>query len=198
MADQRVEVQLVPGQAELGTVEILGVGAGEFNPDLWKSGRLNIVPDVRYPMIAPRKSGLFRNIYAPAAVEIEGGWRVFYGAWDGVDSGNDRIYSVNTKDFLDFTDRRTVIEHGDFIHVCNVSALRLPHGEYRLMCTTYPDANGLNKPALFSSPDGACWNGSPAPYPAKQSDIIAIDGYDKYKDAAVSYTHLTLPTTPYV
>jgi len=179
-------IRQIDGQAELGTVEILGVGAGQFDPELWKSGRLNIVPDVRHPMIAPRKSGLMRNIYAPAAVETPQGWRLFYGAWDGVDSGNDRIYSVETKDFLDFDNHQLVIAPGDFIHCCNVSAVRLPDGSFRLMCTVYPDKNDRNKPGTFSSPDGVVWNGTKAPYPAKMSDIIAIDGYDKYADADIN------------
>ncbi|MBP6964361.1 MAG: hypothetical protein KBC96_08150 [Armatimonadetes bacterium] len=179
-------IRQVGGQAELGTAEIHGVGAGRFDPELWKSGRLNILPDARHPMIAPRLSGVYRNIYAPAAVEMENGWRLFYGAWDGVPTGNDRIYSVETKDFLDFDNRQTVIEHGDFIHVCNVSAVRLPDGSFRLMCTAYPDALGKNKPSTYSSPDGLTWNGVKAPYPARMSDIIAIDGYEKYADADIN------------
>ena len=179
-------IKQIGGQADLGTVEIHGVGAGQFSPDLWKSGKLNIVPDVRYPMIAPRKSGMYRNIYAPAAVEVENGWRLFYGAWDGVHTGNDRIYSVETQDFIDFDNRQIVIDNGDFIHVCNVSAVRLPDKSYRLMCTAYPDATGKNKPSTYTSPDGLAWNGTKAPYPARMSDIIAIDGYDKYTDADIN------------
>lgn len=181
-----IEIKQIDGQAELGSVEIHGVGSDDFRPSLWESGKLNFLPDVRSPLIQPRKSGVFRNIYAPAIVDLKDDWRVFYGAWDGVDSGNDRIYSVNTKDFLDFTDRKIVIEHGDFIHCCNVSATRLPNGEYRLMCTVYPDKDDLNKPALFSSPDGVTWNGSPTLYYAKQSDIVSMDGYDKYQAADIN------------
>ena len=185
-------VKLIDGQAELGTVEIHGVGAGDFQPELWEKNKLNFLPDVRSPLIEPRKRGVFRNIYAPSAVDLGDGWRVFYGAWDGVDSGNDRIYSVNTKDFLDFENRQTVIEHGDFIHVCNVNAIRLPSGEFRLVCTAYPDKDGLNKPAVFSSPDGVTWNGSPAPYPARMTDLIAMDGYAKYKDADINGMNVIL------
>ena len=188
----RMDIKCVPGQAELGTVEIHGVGAGDFRPDLWEANKLNFVPDVRSPLIEPRKRGLFRNIYAPSIVDLGDQWRVFYGAWDGVDSGNDRIYSVNTRDFLDFGDRQTVIKHGDFIHCCNVNAIRLPSGEYRLMCTVYPDANDLNKPATFTSPDGVKWNGCPAPYPAKKSDIITLEGYDKFKDADINGMNVIL------
>lgn len=188
----RLEIRRISGQAELGTVEIHGVSAGDFQPGLWETGKLHLLPDVRSPLIEPRKRGVFRNIYAPSAAELQDGWRVFYGAWDGVDTGNDRIYSLYTRDFLDFADRRTVIEHGDFIHVCNVSALRLPNGDYRLMCTAYPDANGLNKPALFSSPDGLTWNGSPAPYAARRSDIITINGYEKFQDADINGMNVIL------
>ena len=186
MADLKLEIRQIPGQAELGTVEIHGVGAGDFNPELWQKGKLNLLPDVRSPLIEPRKSGVFRNIYAPSAVQVDDGWRVFYGAWDGVPSGNDRIYSVMTHDFIDFDNRRLEIEHGDFIHCCNVSAIRLPTGEYRLMCTVYPDSRGQNKPALFTSSDGRDWNGRRAPYPAKKKDIISIEGYAPYLDADIN------------
>ena len=185
-------VKLIDGQAELGTVEIQGVGSGDFQPDLWEANKLNFLPDVRHPLIEPLKRGLFRNIYAPSIVDLGDQWRVFYGAWDGVDSGNDRIYSRNTKDFLDFTDRRIVIEHGDFIHCCNVNAIRLPSGEYRMVCTVYPDAKDLNKPAFFTSPDGEKWNGVPLPYPAKKSDIITLTGYDKFTDADINGMNVIL------
>ncbi len=187
-----LQVRLIAGQAEVGTAEILGVSAGEFQPALWESGSLNIVPDVRRPFLEPRKRGLFRNIYAPSPVETEDGWRVFYGAWDGVDSGNDRIYSVTTRDFVDLSDRKIVIEHGEFVHCCNVNALRLPGGDWRLVCTVYPDWAGLNKPAVFASPDGKTWNGSPAPYPAKRADIVQVDGYEKYRDADINGMNVLL------
>lgn len=125
-------------------------------------------------------------MYAPSAVETEDGWRLFYGAWDGVDTPNDRIYSVATRDFVDFADRRVVIEHGDFIHVCNVCAVRLPDGGWRLMCTAYPDSRRLNKPAFFASPDGRTWNGSTEPHPARMSDLITIEGYDKFPEADIN------------
>jgi hypothetical protein len=187
-----LKIQQIAGQAEVGTVEIHGVGAGDFNAALWESGKLHILPDVRTPLIQPRQKGVFRNIYAPSAVEQDNGWRVFYGAWDGVDSGNDRIYSLFTSDFLDFSDRQTVIEHGVFDHVCNVNVQRLPNGEYKMMCTAYPDKDGLNKPAFFSSPDGKAWNGSPAPYAAKMNDIITVEGYDKYKEADINGMNVLL------
>lgn len=185
-------IRQAPGQAELGAAEIHGVGAAEFRPELWERGTLNLVPDTRLPLIEPLKRGVYRNIYAPSIVETDNGWRVFYGAWDGVDTGNDRIYSLTTRDFVDFSSRQTVIEQGDFIHCCNVSALKLPEGGYRLMCTVYPDKLGRNKPATFTSPDGLAWNGSPAPYPARTSDIIAIGGYDKYPDADINGMNVIL------
>ena len=188
----KMEIKQIPGQADLGTVEILGVSAGEFSPFMWDKGLLNLVPDVRLPLLEPRKRGLFRNIYAPSIVEIANGWRVFYGAWDGVDTGNDCIYSVDTQDFIDFNDRKKQIDHGDFIHCCNVNALRLPTGEYRMMCTVYPDKLDRNKPAMFTSPDGVKWNSSEPPYAAKMSDIIDIQGYSKYADADINGMNVIL------
>lgn len=186
-----MEVRLIPGQAELGTVEIRGVGAGDFQPELWEVGNLHFLPDIRQPLIEPLKRGGHRNIYAPSAVETDDGWRLFYGGWDGVDTGHDRIYSVNTSDFVDFHDRQVVIEHGEFIHICNVSALKLPNGEFRLMCTSYP-VNGLNKPILFTSPDGRTWNGQAAPYPASMKDLITIEGYDKFEEADINGMNVIL------
>ena len=202
MADG-VSVRMIGGQAELGTMEIHGVAAGDFDPAIWRAGKLNILPDTRSPLIAPRLRGVYRNIYAPSIVDLGDKWRVFYGAWDGVDSGNDRIYSLTTSDFVDFGPRRTEIEHGEFVHCCNVSAARLPDGSLRLMCTVYPDKADLNKPATFvsppllggdiMSPPNKGWNGSPAPYEAKQSDIISIDGYDKYAAADINGMNVILP-----
>lgn len=179
----QITFDALPGQAESGTVEIHGVSAGAFDPALWRSGTPHWVPDVRHPLLAPRQGGTFRNIYAPSPVEVPGGWRLFYGAWDGVPTGNDRIYSRPTDDFVDLGERRIEIEHGTFVHVCNVNALRLAEGSFRMVCTTYPDAKGQNKPAVFTSPDGNTWNGKPAPYPAVAGDIIRIEGYPNY-DAA--------------
>lgn len=181
-----VSLQVIPGQASLDGIEIHGVAAGAFDPAPWQAGTLFTLPDVRQPLLEPRLSGGFRNIYAPSPVETPEGWRLFYGAWDGVDTGNDRIYSVDTADFLDFGERQTEIEHGDFVHVCNVNAHRDAQGGYELVCTAYPDAQGLNKPIYFSSPDGKRWNGQSAPYVARPSDLIRVEGYEKYRDADIN------------
>jgi hypothetical protein len=188
----KLEIRQINGQADVGTVEIHGVSAGEFSAGLWEKGTLNLVPDVRLPLLEPRKRGMYRNIYAPSIVETAAGWRLFYGAWDGVETGNDRIYSTDTLDFIDFTDRKLQIDHGDFIHCCNVSALRLPDGSYRMMCTVYPDKRDRNKPATFTSPDGIKWNSSEPSYAAKMTDIIDIQGYSKYADADINGMNVIL------
>lgn len=174
-----------------GYAEITGVRAGAFDAEAWTAGPPNLVPDIRRPLMEPRE-GTCRNIYAPSAVETAGGWRVFYGAWDGVPTCNDRIYSALTKDFLQFTDRHTVIEHGPFQHVCNVNAIRLPDGAWRMLCTAYPDKSGRNKPALFSSPDGKTWNGHPEPYTASFDDIVTVSGYANYPDADINGMNVLL------
>lgn len=190
MAD--LSVRMIGGQADFGTIEVHGVAAGDFDAKLWQSGKLNLVADIRTPLIAPRLAGMYRNIYAPSIIDLGDSWRVFYGAWDGQDTGNDRIYSVTTADFVDFGARQKEIEHGAFVHMCNVSAARLADGSYRLMCTGYPDKDDLNKPCTFTSPDGISWNGSKAPYEAQQSDIISVDGYDKYKAADINGMNVIL------
>lgn len=189
---QKPFIKSIAGQAELGFIEIHGVAAGEFDAGLWQSGTPHLLPDVRSPLIRPRLSGVYRNIYAPSVVEVPGGWRVFYGAWDGVDTGNDRIYSLLTTDFIDLHGRTTVIEHGCFIHACNVNALRLPDGSYHMVCTVYPDERKQNKPATFHSPDGKTWNGSPAPHAARMSDIVQIEGYAPYPDADINGVNVIL------
>ncbi len=181
-----VTLEQIPGQAEIGCIEIHGVAAGEFNVELWREGTFNFVKDKRHPLLEPRQAGVYRNIYAPSAVRMDGGWRLFYGAWDGIDVGYDWIYSVFTKDFIDFGARETIIENGVFRHVCNVNALALPSGGFEMMCTVYPDKNDRNKPAYFTSPDGSAWNGREAPYPADYSDIITIEGYPDYDNADIN------------
>jgi hypothetical protein len=166
------------GQAPLGYVELQGVCAGPFNPVYWQENRLNWVPDVRFPLMAPRMGGVFRNIYAPSAVEDGEGWRFFYAAWDGIESGTDRVYSALTPDFIDFYDRHTVIHNGEFIHVSNVNVQKLENGTLHMYATAYPDYQRTNRPVYFNSPDGKTWNGSPEPYHARKTDLVEIIGYD--------------------
>jgi hypothetical protein len=166
------------GQAPLGYVELQGVSAGPFNPGHWETNHLHWVPDVRYPLMAPRMGGVFRNIYAPSAIEEGDGWRFFYAAWDGIESGTDRVYSAFTPDFVDFYDRHTVIHNGEFIHVSNVNVQQLEDGSLHMYATAYPDSQRTNRPIHFYSPDGKTWNGSPEPYHARQADLVEIIGYE--------------------
>jgi hypothetical protein len=179
-------LEAIPGQADENTAEIHGLGAGTFDPTLWQANTLHFVPDARRPLIAPRLSGVFRNIYAPCAIETPEGWRVFYGAWDGVDTGNDRIYSVTTRNFLDFDDHILVIDHGPFQHACNVNVIRAADGSFEMVCTVFPDDMDRNKPAIFRSPDGKQWNGSPQPYAAAKPDIVTVNGYENYPNADIN------------
>jgi hypothetical protein len=172
----QIRLDPMPGQADRDCVEISGVAAGEFDPLAWEKGGLNFVPDTRGPLIAPRLAGSFRNIYAPSVVALPAGWQVFYGGWDGVASGNDRIYTLFTSDFVDFSDRRTVVEHGAFQHVCNVTAATVGGG-FDLICTAYPDGRGRNKPASFNLA------GIPTePYIASERDLISLEGYGGSND----------------
>ncbi len=175
-------VEIRNGQAPLGMVEMQGTEAGPFIPQLWQQNQLHWVPDVRMPLLAPRMGGAFRNIYAPSAVEEGTGWLFFYSAWDGIDSGNDRVYMSRTPDFIDFYDRHTIIHNGQFVHVSNVNVQRLDDKSLELWATAWPDTQKQNKPIHFSSrDDGASWNGSPAPYRAEMKDIVQMDGYAPYQ-----------------
>jgi hypothetical protein len=166
------------GQAPIGYVEIQGLSAGAFNPKLWEENKLHWMPDIRFPLLAPRMGGVFRNIYAPSAVEEEDGWLFFYAAWDGIESGTDRVYASTTQDFIDFYDRRTVIHNGEFVHVSNVNVQKLEDGTLAMYATAWPDSQKRNWPVHFSgSPDGKIWNGSTAPYRAKLKDVVKISGY---------------------
>ena len=167
------------GQAPLGYVKIDGVSAEAFDAKAWEDGALNLVPDFRYPFIAPKFDGAYRNVYAPSAVFTPDEWHVFYGAWDGVDTGNDRIYLRTTTDWLDLDPSRIVIEHGPFIHVCNVNAMQRGDG-FELACTVYPDEHGLNKPAYFElDKDGSMITAGP-------EHIITVDGYPNWEGADVN------------
>jgi len=175
----------IEGTAPAGTVEVQGVAAGEFRPEWWQAETLNWNFDARAPILEP-KQGRYRNIYAPTVVREADRWRVYYGAWDGVQTGNDRIYTAWTRDFSTFEDRRMVIDHGVYIHVCNCCALRLPDGAWRMMCTAYPHAEGgLNRPAAFTSPDGLKWNGA-LPHVAGYEDLAVIQGYPTMDKADIN------------
>ena len=169
------------GQAPLGMVEIQGVSAGPFEAEYWEKNKLHWVPEARMPLLAPRLGGVYRNIYAPSVIEDGKGWRLFYAAWDGVDTVNDRVYSATTPDFIDFYDRHTVIEHGVFMHVSNVNVQRTEGGSLHAIATALVGGRQANKPVCFSSPDGRTWNGLPEPYTAAMSDIVAMEGYAAYE-----------------
>jgi hypothetical protein len=174
-----LNVALTTNVAPAGFIEVTGVEAGEFDPQIWQAGTLNLVPDQRFPLLAPRE-GKFRNIYAPAAVETPGGYRLFYGAWDGIPTGNDHIYSATTDShFQGFLDRHMVISPGSYIHLCNVNALRFEDGSFALFGTLYA-VRDLNKPAFFKSDTtGTNWNGHTGePCSVETQDIVEIDGYD--------------------
>ena len=180
------------GQAPLGFVEVQGLSAGPFNPLIWEKDTLHWVPDMRMPILAPRMGGVFRNIYAPSAVEEGNGWRFFYAAWDGIESGTDRVYSATTPDFIDFYDRRTVIHNGDFVHVCNVNVQRIADGSLQMVATAWPDPRQRDRPVHFYSPDGNTWNGSPAPYRAQFKDLLQIEGYSKDEESDLNGANVLL------
>ena len=192
LAAPALDVTLATNVAPPGFVEVTGVEAGEFNPLIWQAGTLNFVPDLRSPLLAPR-SGKFRNIYAPSAVETPEGYRLFYGAWDGIPSGNDHIYSATTDArFQDFSNRHIVIAPGSYIHLCNVNALRSDDGSFTLLGTLYP-VNNLNKPAFFQSDTtGTNWNGSRGePYTVQTRDIVGLSGY-AYTNADINGMNVML------
>ena len=177
-AGPAIGLTLTTNAAPAGLVEVTGVEAGEFNPRLWQAGTLNFVPELRSPLLAPR-DGQFRNIYAPSAVETPGGYRLFYGAWDGVPTPNDRIYSTTTDArFQDFANRHLIISPGPWEHVCNVNAVGLASGGFALFATVYPVGH-LNKPARFQSDaTGTNWNGRQGePYTVRAEDLVAVQGY---------------------
>ncbi len=186
--------QIVPAAiaAPSGYLEISGVKAGVFDPGLWQSNKLNFVPDQRFPLLAPRE-GKFRNIYAPSAVQTRDGYRVFYGAWDGIPAGHDHIYSATTDfGFQNFSDRHAVLSPTLFDHACNVNALRLADGSFALFATIYP-VDGKNRPGFFKSDaTGTNWNGKPGePYIVQPTDIATIAGYN-YTNADINGMNVML------
>lgn len=186
------EIQRVAGQAPTDAAELRGVSAGVFHEPDWAEGNLHFVSDLRYPLLAPSLSGGFRNIYAPSAVETLQGWKLFYGGWDGSPTPNDRIYTVDTGDFLSFEGRRNVIDHGPFVHVCNVNALSEDGVGVEMVCTSYPDEKGTNKPVIFSSTDGIVWKGSSRPAIAGPEDRVMIQGYPGFDEADMNGMNVLL------
>ncbi len=176
--------------SDSATIEIRGVGAGQFNPDYWLKTPPNLVRDVRHPLMEP-KAGRFRNIYAPSAVaRPEKGWYVYYGGWDGIEEGHDAIYVTTTKDFGTFGERKTVVAPGPFQHVCNVNAqfAAAGGGAMTLMCTVYPDSDGKNKPGMFHLPLSV----SETPLIAAPSAIVEVHGYENYPDADINGMNVLL------
>ena len=172
-------------------VTVTGVGAGSFDPAIWRRGRLHFVRDTRWPILMPRE-GAYRNIYAPTLIRDGRGYRVYFGGWDGSPDPHDRLYSTTTDaDFGAFTPHRLVVDHGPFIHVNNGSAWRLPNGRVYLMGTTYPDARGTNKPALWTSRDGLHF-GDRLPAVARQSDWVTIAGYPQFEGADINGMNVLL------
>jgi hypothetical protein len=187
-ADPRGLIVTDVGEAhDAGHVEIRGVAAGKLEPKLWKTAAPHLVPDIRSPLLEPR-DGKFRNIYAPSIIQTKTGWRIYYGGWDGTPTGNDRIYAADVDaDFLNLTNRRTVIEHGVFQHVCNVSVAPAGRG-LAMACTAYPDAKGLNKPVTFFSADGETWNTTAG----RHDDFISMTGYDFFAGADINGMNVLL------
>jgi len=168
-------------------VEFRGVAVGTFDPKLWTTAATRLVPDIRSPLLEPR-DGKFRNIYAPSVITTKTGWRIYYGGWDGTATGNDRIYAADVDaDFINVTNRRTIIEHGVFQHLCNVSITPINHG-LAMACTAYPDAKGLNKPVTFFSADGQTWNTAAA----RHDDLITMSSYDRFDAADINGMNVLL------
>lgn len=169
-----------PVGAEPVEKRFTGVSAGVFHPDMLSSEHMHWVSDGTRPILTPRE-GQFRNIYAPSLIHEEGQWAVYYGGWDGIDQGNDKIYRTTTQDFRTFGPRRIVIENGNFQHVCNVNALRL-EGSHLLTCTSYPDSFDRNKPiAIHINADS-----STQPITATPEHQVDISGYPDYRNADVN------------
>ena len=192
-AGPRLTVTDVGAAHDARHVEFRGVAAGAFDPRHWDdAGLLHFVPDVRSPLLAPREGGKFRNIYAPSVVRVGDGWHVYYGGWDGEPTGNDRIYRVDAdREFLAFENRRTVIEHGDFQHLCNVNVTPAARGRgFAMACTAYPAADGLNKPVVFFGDDdnGAKWNADAA----RREHLVTLDGYDGFAAADINGMNVLL------
>lgn len=178
--ESHLTIEDVGRSPDARTIEFRGVAAGRFDPKIWQTGKLNFVRDIRSPLLEPRE-GKFRNIYAPSIVKTPQGWAIFYGGWDGVPTGNDRIYRADTADFLKFENRRTVIDHGGFHHVCNVSAIRAADA-FEMLCTVLPRPDDLNKPAFFRLTDDV----------PPSRDFVVMSGYERFLDADINGMNVLL------
>ena len=167
-----------------GAVLIDGLGASDFHPAYWQADTLHWVNDLQYPLFAPKLLHN-RNIYSASTVEEPWGWRVFYAVWDGTEKSFDCLYEGKTSDgFLTFTDRKMVVSHGEFKHVSNADAIKLPDGTYDLLGTSEGlgggTADSSEMPAVFTSKNGDSFNGDKIPYDAKIADNLPLDNYPNY------------------
>ncbi len=105
-ADSPVAVEAIPGQADLGTVEIHGVAAGAFALVAWRAATLNLVPDIRSPLLAPQQGGTFRNIYDTAdmngmnvLLHEDDKYRLYFGDF----KARQHVYRASSDDGRRFT-----------------------------------------------------------------------------------------------
>ena len=61
LATAALDVALTTNAAPAGFVEVSGVEAGPFNPLFWQAGTLNLVPDLRSPLLAFSTFGLIHK-----------------------------------------------------------------------------------------------------------------------------------------
>jgi len=158
----------------VGANHIAGVGPNPFNPNRLSHWDY----DDRGVVLGPNSSGFpfNMNIYAPQAVATNGGWLVYFGGWDGSVDKHDRISVSFTADFLTFGAHAVAIDNGSFDHCNNESVLKLGPTNWRMVYTTLPFGNPLNKPAYATSTDGIHWT----PAGGNNSYMLRMSNY--YKD----------------
>jgi hypothetical protein len=162
-----------------GKTQIAGVRSNAFNPNRFSHWDY----DDRGVVIAPA-IGLYRNIYAPQAVNTGGAsWTVYFGGWDGeiVATPNDQISVTTTDDnFGTFGAHALAIGNGSYVHCNNDSVLQLGPNDWRMVYTTYDGT--LNKPGYATSNDGVHWT----PSSGNAAYLLDMAGYSNWAAADVN------------
>jgi hypothetical protein len=185
LALAKVRLVKLEQKAPDGLVEIRGVSAGKFDPAHWTNGAPNLVPTSAIRLSSRAKATSATSTRRRLSRIRPAAGASFTAGGMARPPATIASTSADTNDFITFSNRRTVIEHGPFQHVCNVSALRNEGGKIDLMCTAFPGGRGLNKPAVFTL-------AQIEPRVAAQGDLISMAGYPAFENADINGTNVLI------
>lgn len=176
--------RLVKEKAGDGTsfeVLIKNVGAGEFDSNkmaVWHHDKNN-------PQLTAKPGG-DSNIYAPDLVQNGGAWNLYYGGWDGTTDRHDRISigaSYHGLSQTEWTERSTIIDHGEYLHINDPSIVRISGNEWYLAYTAAKPVGSCYRDwiSISTSKDGVSWQ----PFsPSTSNEIVLHNAPADLQDVA--------------